>query len=86
MPTICFFRGIRIYINFKDHMPPHFHAEYAGEEVVILINEIEPLTGKIPSKQQKMLLGWAAFHQDELLENWNLASKGTTTFNIEPLK
>jgi hypothetical protein len=67
-------------------LPPHFHAEYAGEEVVILINDIEPLNGKIQSKQQKMLLGWAALHQDELLENWALASKGTPPFNIEPLK
>ena len=29
----------------------------------------------MPSKQLKMLLGWAAFHQDELMENWELAQK-----------
>ena len=28
MPTICMFRGIKIYINLRDHMPPHFHATY----------------------------------------------------------
>ena len=86
MPSICFFRGIRVYINFDDHRPPHFHAEYAGEDIVIAINDIEPLAGQIPSKQQKMLLGWAALHQDELLENWVLASKGEPTFSIEPLR
>ncbi len=26
MPIICTFRGIKIYINYNDHMPPHFHA------------------------------------------------------------
>ena len=24
MPTICMFRGIKIFINWRDHMPPHF--------------------------------------------------------------
>ncbi|MCR4948779.1 MAG: DUF4160 domain-containing protein [Treponema sp.] len=30
MPTISMFRGIKIYINWNDHMPPHFHATYAA--------------------------------------------------------
>ncbi|MDD7275055.1 MAG: DUF4160 domain-containing protein [Treponema sp.] len=69
MPTISYFRGIKIYINWNDHMPPHFHASYTGEEIIVSINDIEILEGQIPSKQQKMVLGWAAFHQSELLEN-----------------
>lgn len=28
MPTICMFRGIKIYINYRDHQPPHFQASY----------------------------------------------------------
>lgn len=40
----------------------------------------------MPSKQLKMLLGWAAFHQDELMENWELAQKKQELFEIEPLK
>ena len=86
MPTISMFRGIKVYINFDEHQPPHFHASYAGQEVCILINEIEVLAGELPNKQLKMLLGWAAFHQEELLENWNLASSGELPFDIEPLK
>lgn len=43
MPTICSFRGIKIYINYSEHNPPHFHAKYGGQEVTILINEIEVL-------------------------------------------
>ena len=86
MPTICMFRGIKIYINWRDHQPPHFHAVYGGKEVVILINEIELLEGDIPNKQLKMLLGWAALHQEELLENWRLAEKQQELFPIEPLK
>lgn len=68
MPTICYFRGIKVYINWNDHRPPHFHAEYAWEKVIVSINDIEVLEGSMPNKQLKMLLGWAAFHQDKLIE------------------
>lgn len=86
MPTICRFRGIKITINYREHQPPHFHAVYGGEEVVVSIKEIEVIEGNIPSKQLKMLLGWAAFHQDELMENWLLAEKKQELFEIAPLK
>lgn len=48
--------------------------------------ELEVLEGSIPSKQLKMLLGWAAFHQEELIENWLLAESKQELFSIEPLK
>lgn len=40
----------------------------------------------MPNKQLKMLLGWAAFHQEELMENWELAEVKQELFTIEPLK
>jgi len=67
-------------------MPPHFHATYGGDEVIVSINDIEVLEGNMPNKQLKMLLGWAAFHQEELFENWQLAEKKQELFSIEPLK
>ena len=86
MPTISSFRGIKIYINYSEPNPPHFHAKYGGQELTIPINEIEVLEGEIPSRQLKMLIGWAALHQEELLENWNLAKNKQELFPIEPLK
>ena len=86
MPTISMFRGIKIYINWNDHMPPHFHASYAGQEIIFSINDLEVLDGEIPSKQLKMVLGWAAFHQTELIENWELAVKKQDLFTIDPLQ
>jgi len=80
------FRGIKIFMNWSEHNPPHFHATYGGEEVLVLINEIEVLSGSIPNKQLKMLFGWAALHQDELLENWSLAEHRKELFEIDPLK
>lgn len=86
MPTICMFRGIKIYINWREHQPPHFHAKYGGDEVVVGINDAEVIEGGIPSKQLKMLLGWTVLHQDELMDNWKLAEQKQDLFQIEPLK
>ncbi len=86
MPTISMFRGIKVFINYSDHKPPHFHATYGGDNILVSINDIEVLEGSFPAKQLKMLLGWAAFHQEELLENWKLAEQQHELFSIEPLK
>ena len=51
-----------------------------------IIADLEVIEGSIPSKQLKMLLGWAAFHQEELMENWHLAENKQELFAIEPLK
>ena len=86
MPTISMFRGIKIYINWSEHRPPHFHASYGEDEVIVSIKDIEVLEGAMPGKQLKMLLGWAALHQDELEENWELAEKKQELFPIDPLR
>ncbi len=86
MPTISMFRGIKIYMNWREHQPPHFHAKYGDNEVLVSIQDLEVIEGSIPSKQLKMLLGWAAFHQEELMENWQLAENKQELFAIEPLK
>lgn len=86
MPTISMFRGIKVFMNWRDHQPPHFHAVYGGEEVIVSIRELEVMEGSMPGKQLKMLLGWAAMRQDELLDNWALAEKNQELFPIEPLR
>ena len=86
MPTISMFRGIKISINWNEHHPPHFHAKYGSNEVIISINEVELIDGYMPSKQLKMIMGWAVFHQAELLENWELARQRQELFQIEPMK
>lgn len=86
MPTISMFRGIKVTINWNDHMPPHFHARYGDQEVIVSIADIEVIEGTIPKKQLKMLLGWAAFHQEELMENWELARNKQELFPIEPMR
>ncbi len=85
MPTICMFRGIKIYINYNEHIPPHFHAKYGEYECSITIDDIELLNGDMLNKQLKMLFGWAALHQEELKEEWYLAEQKQELFQIAPL-
>lgn len=86
MPTISMFFGIKVFMNWRDHQPPHFHATYSGHEVIVSIQDLEVMEGSFPNKQLKMLLGWAAIRQDELLDNWELAEKKQELFAIAPLK
>ena len=37
MPTISRFFGIVIFMNYNDHLPPHFHARYQDQEVTVEI-------------------------------------------------
>ena len=55
MPTIAEFRGIKVCIYWQDHMPPHFHAFYGDEEVLVAIESLEILQGHFPAKQRKYL-------------------------------
>lgn len=88
MPIISMFYGIIIYMfherNAK-HKEAHIHAEYQGEEIVVALNGTV-LAGEIPSKQLKMVLGWMAIHEDELVANWKLLSDGDGYFKIDPLR
>jgi hypothetical protein len=40
MPTISAFYGILIQMYWNDHAPPHFHALYAEEEVLITLRRL----------------------------------------------
>ena len=85
MPTICTFFGILIRMYFRDHAPPHFHAEYGGEEVEIDLQTLQVLNGKISRRALKLVLQWARIHQQELLENWEKARRQETLHQVEPL-
>ena len=37
MPELCRFFGIIIRMYYNDHAPPHFHAVYGEDEVLIEI-------------------------------------------------
>ena len=88
MPVISSFYGILIKMYFGDHLPPHFHAEYAEYTAQISINNLGILQGYLPPKALALVIEWASIHQDELMKNWIILSdEGSGSFiKIEPLK
>lgn len=70
MPVISTFYGITIHMFYKDHEPPHFHAEYAGETELIDIRNGRVLKGKITKRAHKMVMEWWELYRDELEEIW----------------
>jgi hypothetical protein len=73
---------------FGDHVPPHFHAEYAEYSAQISIRDLGIIEGYLPPKALGLVAEWASIHKAELMENWkSLSEEASGTFKkIEPLK
>ena len=76
LPEIPRFYGIRIYMYYDEHNPPHFHAKYDGEL----------LRGEMPQRISKIIAGWAVLHSRELEGNWEDARDGRELTSIRGLK
>ena len=85
MPEISIFFGIRITINYNDHTPPHFHAEYNGDKALVDIINVKVNKGILPKRQLKLVLAWTEIHKDELMQNWELSRSHQKLNKIEPL-
>jgi hypothetical protein len=85
MPEISRFYGIIIAMFYDDHNPPHFHARYGKEYVVIGIDSLRVLEERIPHRALGLVMEWASQHQEELLRNWNSVMKDKPPKKIEPL-
>jgi hypothetical protein len=55
MPTISIFFGIIIRMFYRDHNPPHFHAEYQGQNATFDFDG-KLLEGEIDSRTTKSLI------------------------------
>lgn len=85
MPIISMFYGIIIQMFWDDHAPPHFHAIYAENEVLIEIRTLEILKGKMPRRPLTLVLEWAQEHRAELMEDWELCKQNQSPKKISPL-
>lgn len=86
MPRISDFLGIAIYMYYKDHSPPHFHAIYGQYNAEVGIDPIVVLQGSLPRRVQSLVFEWAAMYQNELRENWDLARREERLRHIPPLE
>jgi hypothetical protein len=85
MPTISAFYGVTIRMFWADHAPPHFHASYGGEEVVIAIHTLAAIRGSLRSRALALTLEWATLHRAELVEDWRLCAMNQKPKRIAPL-
>lgn len=86
MPEISRFFGIIIYMYFKDHFPPHFHAEYNGEEAQFSIETGNIIKGDLPRKQSRLIQAWVELHREELMFNYVETMKDNGVLRkIQPL-
>jgi hypothetical protein len=85
MPEISRFYGIVVKMFYNDHAPPHFHAEYGGNVMLVAIETLGVIAGKLPPRATGMVLEWASEHQEELLETWALARQMEPLGKIDPL-
>ena len=85
MPVISEFYGIKIFMFWNDHIPPHFHAEYGDKKVLVDIVNGAVIKGVFPFKQLKLVLAWCEIHREELLRNWENAKQQLEINKIKPL-
>jgi hypothetical protein len=85
MPEISRFYGIIIKMYFDDHWPPHFHAEYGEHQVIVNINTLAVIAGRLPPRAMGMVTEWASLHQDELKVAWQKAKSLEAVGRIDPL-
>lgn len=85
MPIISTFYGIIIRMYWDDHAPPHFHARYAAQQIVIDIRTLGILRGTMSPRALSLILEWAQEHQDELMEDWELCQRMQPPKKISPL-
>lgn len=85
VPCISQFYGIAIYMYFTDHAPPHFHAQHAGDEALIAIDDGRVIRGELPGRVLRLVRQWAEAHRAELERNWQLANRPAPLNQIDPL-
>jgi uncharacterized protein DUF4160 len=86
LPKLSEFFGISIYIHWKDHGPPHFHARYSGQRASISIDDLTVINGKLAPRALGLVIEWGSLHRVELRDAWRKASNRQTPDPIEPLR
>jgi hypothetical protein len=89
MAVISMFYGVIVSMYFLDtrrHRMPHIHVRYQEQEAVVALPSGRLLEGALKPAKLKLVQAWLEIHRDELLADWELASKGEQVFKIEPLR
>ena len=85
MPELARFYGIVVQIYYGDHLPAHFHVQYAGYSAKTDIETLALIDGKLPARAKGLVIEWATLHQEELREAFSRAANLQAPGSIDPL-
>lgn len=85
MPRLSQFYGIVIYMYYRDHPPPHFHAIYGEHEAVFEIATGTVIAGQLPRRARTLVEDWLAAHRVEVQQDWDLAAADQPLLPVPPL-
>ena len=86
MPEISRFFGIVILMYYRDPAPPHFHVRYGARQARFALGPLRLLEGRLSPRVIGLITEWALLHEDEILENWDLAQHDRPMNRIPPLE
>ena len=86
MPRLSYFYGIAIYMYYREHLPPHFHAIYGSHDAEITIRSRRVLKGSLPNRALTLVRKWARLHEAELTDAWSRAQDRVPLHPIVPLE
>jgi len=86
MPELSRFFGIVIRMYYDEHNPPHLHAEYSGN-MVLLDFHGNIISGDLGSRVAlRLVREWVDIHSMELMDDWERARAGKELAKIAPLE
>lgn len=87
MPTISRFYGMLIIMYYREgfNEMPHFHVRYNEFDAKFSIEDLELMSGNLPTHAVALIKEWGKIHKNELLDNWNRILNSEPLKKIEPL-
>lgn len=85
MPRLSQFYGIAIYMYYRDHAPPHFHAIYGEHDAAIEIATGTVIAGQLPRRALALVNDWLSLHRPALQHDWDLAAANQPLLPVPPL-
>lgn len=85
MPRLSQFYGIAIYMYYRHHAPPHFHAIYGEYEATFEIATGTVLAGQLPRRARALVEDWLTAHRTEVQQNWDRAVASQPLVPVPPL-
>jgi len=70
----------------KDYLPPHFHAEYNGQEAQFSIETGNIIIGDLPRKQIRLIQAWAELYREDLINYLESQTDSGQFKEIRPLQ